>query len=101
MGSFVNEHALVSFLGSVSFHLLHVSFIPQVFYDVIMNFLHPIMVALSAVLTSSSLVVNVADDSLNHREELILVHLARFVGMLFENLYDFFFIILIHDALEA
>ena len=94
MGSFVNEHALVSFLGFVSF-LLHV------IYDVLMNFLHPSMVSLSAVLASSSLVVNVADDSLNHREELILVHLARFVSILLDNLYDFSFILLIHDALEA
>jgi len=59
------------------------------------------MVCLSAVLASSSLVVNVADDSVNHREELILVHLARFVSILLDNLYDFSFILLIHDALEA
>ena len=95
MGSFVNEHALVSFLGFVSFFLLHV------FLHSFAEFLLPSMVWLSAVLASSSLVVKVADDSLNHREELILVHHARFVGILSENLFDFSFILLIHDSLEA
>ena len=59
------------------------------------------MVSLSAILASSSFVVNVADDLFNHREELMLVHLARFVGILSDNLFDFFFILLIHDVLEV
>jgi len=78
-----------------------VSFLLHVFLDSFADFFLPSMVCLSAVLASSSLVVNVADDSLNHREELMLVHLARFVGILSDNLFDFFFILLIHDALEV
>lgn len=94
MGSFVNEHALVSFLGFVSFLLLHV------FLDSFAEFFLPSMVCLSAVLASSRLVVNVADDSINHREELTLVHLAV-VGILFENLFDAFFILLIQVFFET